>query len=74
MRSICFACCAGLEALLALLPVANPGEPKAETEYFRVEVRGELRVREIWFEPDGATRPDRNPAGGHFFPGLTPRT
>ena len=61
MRSICFAFCSTLVAWLALSSVARSGEPRAETEYFRVEVRGELRVRELWFEPDHAFRQDRAP-------------
>ena len=41
---------------------SEPGEPKAELEYFRVEVRGELRLREVFVEPDSAvTRPNRAP-------------
>lgn len=66
MIRVCFACCSVLVALLVLPPSASPEERKAESEYFRVEVRGELRHKEMWLEPDSATRQNRAPDSEWF--------
>lgn len=62
MRRGCFAVCSAFVALLVLPAGASPDGPESEPEHFHVEVRGELRIKEVFIGAASAvTRPNRAP-------------